>query len=95
MKYSVLQVTENSSLIYSTSYTREAAKLSFAEVVCPIVSSYIGWKENYIARGYTISIANDGVHFGESDAIVIFDSACVNCTKIGDYISCLQDVSYT
>ena len=96
-----LQVTANSSLIYSTAYTRPGSRLSFAEVICPLLNesvvpadlSNIAWKGSYIARGYTIAIANDGIHYGEYDSIVVYDSTCVNCTKVGNNVTCTQTVS--
>ena len=50
-------------------------------------------KVAYIARGYAISITNDGLHFGEPDSIVIYNSSCVNCTKAGNQVLCQRNVS--
>ena len=86
--------------MYSLSTKRPATRLSFAEVVCPLdndtfeqISNSPRRHDTYIARGYSISITNDGKHFGEPDSIVIFNSSCVNCTKTGNQIECLKDVS--
>ena len=97
----LMQVTENSTVVYSTSTKRPATRLSFAEVLCPLdindtlryITNPSRHHDTYIARGYAISITNDGLHFGDSDSIVIFNSSCVNCTKTGNQIACLRDVS--
>ena len=96
----LIQVTENSTVVYSEPTKLPATRLSFAEVVCPLdndtfehISNSPRRHDTFIARGYSISITNDGKHFGESDSIVIFNSSCVNCTKTGNQIECLKDVS--
>ena len=94
-------MTDPSSVQYAaTPKTRSALKLSYAEVSCPLDKHVIRRKrselahdpDGYIARGYSISISNDGANYGLSDSIVIFDSTCVNCTKDGDKIHCIKDV---
>ena len=95
-----IQVTDNSTVVYSASSLKPATRLSFAEVVCPLdehnfdgSSGASRRQDTYIARGYSIAIANDGIHFGESDSIVIYNSSCVNCTKTENEIECYRDVS--
>ena len=94
-------MTDPSSVRYATTpKTQSALRLSFAEVSCPLDKHVIRRKrselsnepDGYIARGYSISISNDGANYGLSDSIVIFDSTCVNCTKDGDKIYCAKDV---
>jgi len=48
---------------------------------------------DYIARGYHVSVSNDGVTYSEEDVLVIYDSACVNCTVDGSTITCDVQVS--
>ena len=83
------------------SIKRPATRLSFAEVSCPLSdpnarskrSTQPDDKDDYLARGYSISISNDGVNFGDADSIVVFDSTCVNCTKLGTKVICMKTVS--
>ena len=99
--YFSLQVTENSTIVYLKSKISPASRLSFAEVICQLenettlenIWKETAHKEAYIARGYSISITNDGVHFGESDSMLIYNSSCVNCTKAGNQILCDKNVS--
>ena len=94
-------MTDPTSVKYGTTpETRSALRLSFAEVSCPLDKHVTRRKrselahdpDGYIARGYSISISNDGANYGLSDSIVIFDSTCVNCTKDGDRLHCIKDV---
>ena len=95
-------MTDPSTVKYATaSTTRPALRLSFAEVSCPLDKHVTRRKrselenepEDYIARGYSIAITNDGINYGLPDSVVIFDSTCVNCTKDDDKIFCKKDVS--
>ena len=95
------QITASSTVHYSSAVKLEATRLSFAEVVCSLHEVTVRSKRNvkqtakdtFIARGYDVSISNDGVHFSVADSIIIFDSTCVNCTKVGKNIFCVKDVS--
>ena len=75
--------------------------MSFAEVTCPLEhANKLSKREallspeegTYVARGYSVSISNDAVSFGDTDAMVVFDSTCVNCTKLDIDIVCTRDV---
>lgn len=37
--------------------------------------------KDVVARGYHITVSNDGTLFSDEDTIVIFDSNCVECTN--------------
>ena len=77
-----------------------AKRISFAEVSCPLKHETkrtkreaLGQKESaYVARGYSVSISNDAINFGETDSMAVFDSTCVNCTKHDLHIVCMKDV---
>jgi len=34
----------------------------------------------YVARGYHVSMSNDGVNYSEEETVMIFNETCVNCT---------------
>jgi len=34
----------------------------------------------YVARGYHVSMSNDGVNYSEEETVLIFNETCVNCT---------------
>lgn len=48
--------------------------------------------DNQVSHGFLTSVSNDGKAFSEGDTIVIFDSQCVNCTKVEDKIVCTKEV---
>ena len=78
-----------------------AKRMSFAEVSCPLEHENKRTRREalrsqdegtYVAWGYSVSISNDAISFGDPDAMVVFDSTCVNCTKIDLDIVCKKDV---
>ena len=95
-------MTYNGTIIYSTAVKRPAKRVSFAEVTCPLQHETKRTKRaalqnqegSYVARGYSVSISNDAISFGDTDSMVVFDSTCVNCTKIGIDIVCTKDVRF-
>jgi len=44
--------------------------------------------DDYIARGYHVSVSNDGVTYSDEDVLVIYDSTCVSCTVDISTITC-------
>jgi len=68
-----------------------------AEVRCPLSTGKTRRNVDdnsvdYIARGYHVSVSNDGVTYSEEDILVIYDSTCVNCTVDGTVTTCLVKV---
>ena len=48
-----------------------------------------------IARGYKVSVSNDGVTYSDEDILVVYDSTCVNCTISGSQAICVAKVYLT
>lgn len=48
-----------------------------------------------IARGYKVSVSNDGVTYSDEDILVVYDSTCVNCTISGLHAICVAKVYLT
>lgn len=71
---------------------------SFAEVSCSLTTERT--KRNvddvtveYLARGYHVSVRNDGISYSEEDVLVIYDSTCVNCSVEGSITICILTVN--
>ncbi|KAL4221758.1 hypothetical protein ACF0H5_020013 [Mactra antiquata] len=73
---------------------------SMNEIYCPLSESRRSSDEendtldDIIAYGYQVSFSNDGILFSEADTIVIYDSLCLNCTKIDGDIVCTTKDGY-
>ncbi|KAL4216825.1 hypothetical protein ACF0H5_024546 [Mactra antiquata] len=71
---------------------------SMNEIICPLPISTlersVDQLDGVLAYGYQISFSNDGTAFSEADTIVIYDSLCVNCTKVGEDIVCTTKDGY-
>ncbi|KAL4216668.1 hypothetical protein ACF0H5_024391 [Mactra antiquata] len=73
---------------------------SMYEVYCPLSESRrrrsvtADTINERISYGYHTSISNDGNTFSDEDTVIIYDSMCVNCTKIGSNIICTKEDGY-
>ena len=47
---------------------------------------------NYVARGFHVSVSNDGVTYSEEDVLVIYDSTCVSCSVEKSITTCVIKV---
>ena len=79
------------------SHTVVAEIESSVEVSCPLIYERKRRSDDIdsdrIARGYKVSVSNDGVTYSEEDILVIYDSTCVNCTVVGSTAMCVAKVS--
>jgi len=92
-----MKVLRNNTRTTGETHTAAAEVKSFAEVSCPLPTERT--KRNvddssvdYVARGYYVSVSNDGVTYSEEDLLVIYDSTCVNCTVDGSITTCVVTV---
>lgn len=94
----VLQVKVNNDTELEEALTAVAEVQSMSEIRCPLPTSRtrrsIGdsLAGAYIARGFHVSVSNDGVTFSEEDVLVIYDSTCVHCTVEGSTTTCAVQV---
>lgn len=76
----------NNEFEFEDAVTAEAEVESISEIRCPLPTQRArrsvekSSNEDYIARGYYVSVSNDGVTYSEEDFLVIHDSTCVNCS---------------
>jgi len=83
-----MEVRENNRIEHEEPTAVVAEVMSMSEIKCPLplrrnrrsISDSSG---DYIARGYYVSVSNDGVTYSEEDILIILDSTCVNCTVDG------------
>ncbi|XP_052766474.1 uncharacterized protein LOC128207536 [Mya arenaria] len=47
-----------------------------------------------IARGYNVSVSNDGSAFSEEDLLVIYDATCVSCTTVNGVVKCSKESGF-
>ncbi|XP_053403813.1 von Willebrand factor D and EGF domain-containing protein-like [Mercenaria mercenaria] len=93
------EVTAGMKIMEGDPFIRKAKLETFIEVSCPLSipplkRSIKEEPQGFIARGFRISVSNDGREYSENDAIVIFDSKCVNCSKVGGKIYCKKKSGY-
>lgn len=48
--------------------------------------------DTFIARGFRVSVSNDGITYSEDDVLVIVDSTCVSCTVDESTTTCVVQV---
>lgn len=83
-----------------TPYTTQGSAETMFEVRCPLTlarkrrSVDVDDRVDVMTWGYYISVSNDGITFSEEDAMVVFDSTCLNCIVTGSTASCEANVSF-
>jgi len=83
-----------------TSYTTKAEMETMVEVRCPLSKGRkirdVDDQTNIdvVARGYYISVSNDGTSFSEEDIMVVYDSTCLSCIVNGTTTSCEVKVCF-
>lgn len=96
--FCMFQINVRNDGLTEQQYQVTAVPQTFMEVSCPIEKSkkrsmdVEAEIDNIVARAYNISLSNDGVNFSEEDTLLVYDSACVICTKIAGAITCHKQV---
>lgn len=93
------QYGRNGTAEKQSEITNHASLESFTQVTCQLPyrrnkRSIERLHSDFIARGYHVSLSNNGKTYSEDDIIVIFDSACVNCTKVAGKVICTTSGDY-
>ncbi|XP_053373990.1 uncharacterized protein LOC123532953 [Mercenaria mercenaria] len=98
-KLQPFQIERNGQAKEQTTMTNQALLESFTQATCDLPSirnkrsgEYLN--DDFVARGYRISLSNNGKIYSEEDIIIIFDSECVNCSKSHGEIVCSAKPGY-
>ncbi|VDI64064.1 Hypothetical predicted protein [Mytilus galloprovincialis] len=77
------QILENETVYISNGTVVKADYRNSFMVTCELQSSRRkrSIAETIIADGYEISVSNDGIHFGDSVRIIIYDELCHECNS--------------
>lgn len=73
---------------------------SLFEVYCPLSNGRVKRSKNadladdFVSRGFRVSVSNDGNGYSDEDSIVIFDSQCVDCSKVKGKIICTTKTGF-
>ncbi|XP_060598353.1 uncharacterized protein LOC132752093 [Ruditapes philippinarum] len=73
---------------------------SLFEVYCPLSNGRVKRSKNadladdFVSRGFRVSVSNDGNGYSDEDSIVIFDSQCVDCSKVNGKIVCTTKTGF-
>ncbi|WAQ98100.1 VWDE-like protein [Mya arenaria] len=93
-------VLKNNTVLESKEKHSKAGQLvQTQEVICELPTSVrkrdadLSTLDDIVASGYTITLTIDGHSTSSPDTIVIFDSACVNCTYVEGKPVCSTDTA--
>ncbi|XP_052218802.1 von Willebrand factor D and EGF domain-containing protein-like [Dreissena polymorpha] len=90
------EINVRNDILSEEKYQVTGVPQTFMEVSCPLEPSkkrsIDGGADinDIIARAYNISLSNDGLNFSEEDTFLVYDSACVTCSKTSGAIRCLK-----
>ncbi|XP_052788954.1 uncharacterized protein LOC128223686 isoform X4 [Mya arenaria] len=79
----------NTSFTYTEfTFETEGYMLAPDEIKCLLPPAGPTIPDGFLALGYNISLSNDGDLYSVDDIIVVHDSDCVQCTRIGTEVIC-------
>ncbi|WAR31500.1 SVEP1-like protein [Mya arenaria] len=76
-------VTNTSHTYTDFTFETEGHMLAPDEIKCLLPTAEPTIPDGFLSLGYNVSLSNDGNLFSVEDMILIYDSDCVNCTRLG------------
>ncbi|XP_052788950.1 neurogenic locus Notch protein-like isoform X2 [Mya arenaria] len=81
-------VTNTSHTYTDFTFETEGHMLAPDEIKCLLPTAEPTIPDGFLSLGYNVSLSNDGNLFSVEDMILIYDSDCVNCTRLGSDVIC-------
>ncbi|XP_046559892.1 uncharacterized protein LOC124268917 [Haliotis rubra] len=79
----------NNSVTYGEALPQALEVESIAEGVCSLPAAPLVMSaSNTVARGYLVSVSNDGKAYSDESAVVIFNSSCQECDVANNVVTC-------
>jgi hypothetical protein len=73
LRYS--QILKDGDIEFVSSQTLTGGFEDIFTGICCAPDSIIGRKDVFVAQ-YTVSLSNNGIHFGKEESVYVFDSSC-------------------